>query len=260
VGRAGARRRRDRPVHPSTSPGLFACYQAAALGVGVTDERAGQPTSRLVAGDALATTGNDAKLAAEPIAEALGVTVYGKQRVDGRDRAQLERLCRYVMRPPLSQVRLESRRDGRLLLTLKTVWKDGTRALVLEPFDLLARLCAAIPPPGFQMVRDFGVLSSHSSDRSLVVPKPVDADRFRPAPASGDQLVLGFDGLEDDALRATGRSRWGWLLRHVFTSACGGPMRWVETATKKEAIGRLLTKQGLGPRPPPAKPFTPLGR
>ena len=63
------------------------------------------------------------------MAEALGVNVYAKQLVDGRDRAQLERLCRYVMRPPLSQERLEWRSDGRLLLTLKNVWRDGTRAL-----------------------------------------------------------------------------------------------------------------------------------
>lgn len=34
--------------HPFTvdQPGLFACYQAAALGVGVSGERAGQPTLR----------------------------------------------------------------------------------------------------------------------------------------------------------------------------------------------------------------------
>jgi hypothetical protein len=66
---------------------------------------------------------------------------------------RIERLCRYLMRPPLSQERLEWHPDGRLELTLKNVWKDGTRALVLEPFDLLARLCSAIPPPWFNMVR-----------------------------------------------------------------------------------------------------------
>lgn len=39
--------------HPFTveQPGLFACYQAAALGVGVSGERAGQPTLRLLAGE-----------------------------------------------------------------------------------------------------------------------------------------------------------------------------------------------------------------
>ena len=63
------------------------------------------------------------------MAEALGVNIYARQQVDGRDRKQLERLCRYVMRPPLSQERLEWRPDGRLELTLKNVWKGVARDL-----------------------------------------------------------------------------------------------------------------------------------
>jgi hypothetical protein len=35
-----------------------------------------------------------------------GVNLYAQQQVDGRDRQQIERLCRYVKRPPLSQERL----------------------------------------------------------------------------------------------------------------------------------------------------------
>jgi hypothetical protein len=168
------------------------------------------------------------------------------------------------MRPPLSQERLEWRTDGRLELTLKNVWKDGTRALVLEPFDLLLRLCSAIPPPWFNMVRYFGVLSSHSRHRARVVPKRVDPLRFRSPAAAGDQLELGF-GSGDEAGRgsASQRSRWGWLLRHVFRvdvdtcSLCGGPMRWIEAATTQGDITRLLAKHGLAPQPPP-EPRAPL--
>jgi Putative transposase len=147
-------------------PGLFACYQAAAQGIAVSGERAGQPVVRLAFGFASSEpTKTKSKTEEQPVAEALGVSVYAKQRVHGHDRAQLERLCGYVMRPPLSQERLERRGDGRLELTLKNVWKDGTRALLLEPHDLLVRLCAAVPPPWFNMVRYFGVLSSHSRER-----------------------------------------------------------------------------------------------
>jgi hypothetical protein len=146
-------------------PGLYACYQAAASGVAVSAERAGQPVLRLLVQSpkALESRG-EAVRADQPVAEALGVNLYAKQLVDGRDRPQLERLCRYVMRPPLSQERLEWRPDGSLELTLKNVWKDGTRALVLEPFDLLVRLCSAIPPPWFNMVRYFGAPGHLRSD------------------------------------------------------------------------------------------------
>jgi hypothetical protein len=245
-------------------PGLFACYQAAALGVAVSGERAGQPSLRLFAGQAVQSVPETATRVDEPVAEALGVNVYAKQRVDGRDRAQLERLGRYVMRPPLSQERLEWRSDGRLELTLKNVWKDGTRALLLEPHELLTRLCAAVAPPGFHMVRYFGVLSSHSSDRREIVPKRVDEERFVPAPAEGDQLELGFGSGE--APKRPGRSRWAWLLKRVFRadvetcSRCGGPMRWVEVATRPDAIGRLLAKHGLAAQPPPERKVVAVGQ
>jgi hypothetical protein len=49
----------------------------------------------------------------EPVATVRGVNLYAKQRVDGRDRKQLERLCRYVTRPPVAEDRLERRADGR---------------------------------------------------------------------------------------------------------------------------------------------------
>jgi len=40
--------------------------------------------------------------------------------------------------------RLSRRADGRLELALKSVWKDGTPAVVLEPDDLLVRLCGLV--------------------------------------------------------------------------------------------------------------------
>src|SRR5690606_18525878 len=213
-------------------------------GVAVSAERAGQPVLRLLVQSRNEPSGpSQEQRADQPVAEALGVNVYAKQLLDGRDRKQLERLCRYVLRPPLSQERLEWRPDGRLGLKLEDVWKDGTRTLVLEPFDLLVRLCSAIPPPWFNMIRYFGVLSSHSQHRACVVPKRTDPSRFRPPAAAGDQLELGFGSADaNTAVRTSGRSRWGWLLRHVFRadldtcSLCGGPMRWLEATTEQTAI------------------------
>ena len=141
------------------------------------------------------------------------INLHARQCVDGRDRRQLERLCRYVTRPPVAQDRLEQRPDGRLELTLESVWKDGTRAIILEPQDLVVRLIAAIPPPRFHTLRYFGVLSSHSSLRAEVVPHPPpDPSASRAPPASGDQLELL--GNADSAGNAEGprRKRWAWLL------------------------------------------------
>jgi hypothetical protein len=99
--------------------------------------------------------------------------------VDGRDRNQLERLRRYLARPPLAHDRLARRPDGRLSLSLKTPWSDGTEAIVLSPMDLIARLCALVPPPRMHMTHFFGVLASASKHRAEVVPKPEPAPELR---------------------------------------------------------------------------------
>ncbi|MEQ1571892.1 MAG: transposase [Myxococcota bacterium] len=59
----------------------------------------------------------------------------------------LERLCRYVQRPPLSHDRLSQQPDGRLFLKFKRGWDDGTTGVVLTPHQLIARLVAIIPQP-----------------------------------------------------------------------------------------------------------------
>ncbi len=61
-----------------------------------------------------------------------GFDLHANVRVPPNDRAQLEHLCRYVLRPPLVQDRVELRADGRLVVKLKAAWRDGTRHLVFE--------------------------------------------------------------------------------------------------------------------------------
>jgi hypothetical protein len=236
-------------------PGLASCYAAAAQGLGVSGERAGKHALRLVLGDQRppdsAEPGADA-----PVAEHRGVNVHARQCVDGRDRRQLERLCRYITRPPVAQDRLERLADGRLELRFKRPWKDGTRAIVLGPDDLMVRLVAAVPPPRWHLLRYFGVLSSHSRLRRDVVPRPsADPSATAPPPAPGDQLELQLDA---ESTEPAPRKRWAWLLKHVFQAdldtcpRCAGPMRWVEAAATREAARDLLARLGLGPRPPPA--------
>lgn len=246
-------------------PGLAACYAAAAQGISLTGDRAGRPTLRLIVPrDKVEAPAGEVD-ADPPVAEVRGVNVHAKQVVDGRDRNQLERLCRYITRPPVGQDRLERRADGRLELTLKKAWRDGTRALVLEPHELITRLIAAIPPPGFHLLRYFGVLSSHSSLRAQVVPEPpADCTAHQPPPAAGDQLPLFAEGDADE--RPARRKRWAWLLKHVYAAdldncpRCGGPMRWLDFVTAPDELARLLAAHGLGPQPPPRAQEPPRGQ
>jgi hypothetical protein len=87
----------------------------------------------------------------------------------------------------------------------------------------LVRLCAAIPPPGFHMIRYFGVLSSHSAHRYEVVPLLAEPGRFQTEPAEGDQLELEWDDAAGGGAKSSGRSRWETLRRAVAVEGrCAG--------------------------------------
>jgi len=68
-------------------------------------------------------------------------------RIEGHDRAGLERLLRYCARPPFALQRLESLDEQRLLYRLPKPRPDGCTALTLTPLEFIQRLAALIPPP-----------------------------------------------------------------------------------------------------------------
>jgi hypothetical protein len=67
--------------------------------------------------------------------------------VEAEQREKLERLARYVSRPPVSVERLDLTAQGQVRYRLKTSYRDGTTHIVLEPLDFIARLAALVPPP-----------------------------------------------------------------------------------------------------------------
>ena len=96
--------------------------------------------------------------------------LHAAVRIDAQDRVGLERLCRYVTRPPLSHSRLRQRDDGLLSLRLKTQWSDGTSHIVLSELELVEKLAAIVPTPRANLVTYHGVLASAAKCRSQVVP------------------------------------------------------------------------------------------
>ena len=65
---------------------------------------------------------------------------------------RLERLCRYLLRPPVAEDRLSFTSDGRVLVRLKTPWRDGTDHIALGPQELLEKLAALIPRPYVNLI------------------------------------------------------------------------------------------------------------
>jgi hypothetical protein len=110
------------------------------------------------------------------------MSLHADVAVPVRDRQRLERLCRYVARPPLANDRLEEQSGGRLALRLKTRWRDGTTHILMERRELIERLVPLIPPPRTHQVRYHGILAPSASQRDLIVPgrSPCSGDS-RPA-------------------------------------------------------------------------------
>ena len=74
-----------------------------------------------------------------------------------------------MRRPPIALERLTERDEGRVEYAFRKPWRDGTRAVVLTSEDLVARLCAMVPPPRFHLTRYAGVLAPNAKLRSEVV-------------------------------------------------------------------------------------------
>jgi len=88
----------------------------------------------------------------------------------------LERLCRYIARPPVSNKRLQLLEDGRVVLQLRQPWADGTKQLIFDPLDFIGRLASLIPASRTNLVRYHGVFAPASPLRGLIVHGPLKLD------------------------------------------------------------------------------------
>ena len=209
------------------------------------------------------------------VPECRGLSLHAAVVVPARDRRRLERLCRYVARPPLANDRLEEHSDGRLTVRLKTRWRDGTTHVLMERSELIDRLVPLIPPPRAHQVRYHGILSPCASLRSRVVPA-CEFDLGLPA-ASGDAPKRDAHAAasanppaqprpDDDRPREgqpdtrPRRLRWAALLKRVFEidalrcPRCGSTMRLIAAIEDPAIARRILACIGLPARAPPVSP------
>jgi Putative transposase len=187
-----------------------------------------------------------------------GFDLHANVWVAAHDRAGLERLCRYVLRPPLAQERLRRRADGRVGLELKRAWHDGTRELVFEPLELLERLATLTPRPETNLLLRHGLLASRARWRERVV--AYDRDEGAPT-ASAAPLVRGPGNAGGQ--RLVRGWTWAALMHRAFgldvlaCPQCGGRLRLIVTLHDPVVIRKILghlapaySGQSPGPAPP----------
>jgi hypothetical protein len=248
------------------TPLLAALYAASIRGQTATGPRTGRGVQRL--GDRI----DPEDLEEDPqrlCVRAHGFSLHAGVSVPAGDRARLERLCRYVARPPVATERLSRLTDGRLLYRLKRRWRDGTTHVIFEPQELLERLAALVPPPRAHQVRYHGILAPCAGRRPQAVPQPQPR---APAPAEPSQSTqapssgTGAFPQRAEADPAGGWKRrypWAALMKRVFSvdvlvcPRCSGRMRILAAIHDPASARAILECLGLPSRAPPNAPAEP---
>jgi hypothetical protein len=184
----------------------------------------------------------------EPKRDAIAFPTWGPSnrelpRIAGIDiaphqRPKLERLCRYVTRPPVATERMALTSTGHVRYALKTPYRDGTTHIVLEPLDFMARLAALVPPPRMHLTRYHGVFAPHSKLRSAVTP----AHR---GTGASKQPATAAESVKPPTPRHVAMS-WARRLKRVFgieiddCGRCGGRLKVIASIEEPEVIAKIL--------------------
>ena len=104
------------------------------------------------------------------VAKASGFSLHAGVAAQAWERQKLERLCRYISRPAVSEKRLSLTSSGNIRYKLKTPYNDGTTHVIFEPLDFIAKLAALVPKPRVNLTRFHGVFAPNSKHRALVTP------------------------------------------------------------------------------------------
>jgi hypothetical protein len=231
------------------APLLLDLAEASSRGIVATGPRRGRRVIR-VRGP---TSDVDAFVMGRLCAQVEGFNLQAATRLGANDRAGLERMGRYLARPPIATDRLTQLPDGRLELRLKRSWRDGTTALLFSPQELLEKVCTLIPRPRAHLTRYHGVLAPAFAGRSQIVPAGLaETPPRRPAPPPGAEPPRG-----------PGRFPWASLIWRVFLNdvlsceRCQGRMDIVAAVTAPAEASRLLAHLGLASTVPTFHPARP---
>jgi hypothetical protein len=166
-----------------------------------------------------------------------GFSLHAGVATKAHQRAKLERLCRYIARPAVSEKRLSLTPHGQVQYQLKTPYRDGTTHVLFEPMDFIARLAALVPRPRVNLTRYHGVFAPNSPHRARITPaKRGKRNRAKPSNET------------DDRTTAEGHAAMTWAqrLKRVFNidietcHHCGGAVKIIACIEDHAVIKKIL--------------------
>lgn len=194
------------------------------------------------------------------VAKLNGFSLHAGVAARAHQRKKLERLCRYIARPAISERRLSLTPTGKVRYELKTPFRNGTTHVIFEPLDFMARLAALVSKPRVNLTRFHGVFAPNSKYRALITP----AGRGKGSKKTGKD--------KDDRSFAERHMAMSWAqrLKRVFhidietCEKCQGPVRIIACVEDPVAIRQILdhlkSKEATDQaRPPPGRAPPQLG-
>ena len=172
------------------------------------------------------------------VAKMGGFSLHAGVATGAHQRQKLERICRYVARPAVSEKRLALTRDGRVRYELKTHYRDGTTHVIFEPLDFIARLAALVPKPRVNLTRFHGVFAPNSKYRMTITP----AKRGKGSKKTRDTEADDRTPMEKHASMT-----WARRLKRVFNiditecEKCKGPVKILACIEDPIIIEKILT-------------------
>ena len=172
----------------------------------------------------------------DTVGKVAGFSLHAGVAARAQERQKLERLCRYISRPAVSEKRLSLTPNGNIRYQLKTPYRDGTTHIIFEPLDFIARLAALVPKPRVNLTRFHGVFAPNSKHRALVT--PAKRGKSNSARVSDDEPPTSVER------RAS--MTWASRLKRVFNidietcTECGGPVKVIACIEDPVVIKQIL--------------------
>ncbi len=167
--------------------------------------------------------------------KAAGFSLHAGVVAQAHQRDKLERLCRYVSRPAVSEKRLSLTAHGQVRYELKTPYRNGTTHIIFEPLDFFAKLAALVPMPRVNLTRFHGVFAPNSKHRVQVTP----AKRGK----GSEKTTLSQGKTPEERQRAM---TWMQRLKRVFNidievcEHCSGQVKVIASIEDPVVIAHIL--------------------
>ncbi|HEX5754870.1 MAG TPA: transposase [Arenimonas sp.] len=156
---------------------------------------------------------------------------------EAHESQKLQKLCRYITRPAISERRLSISPLGRVRYALKTPWRNGAMHVELEPADFIAKLAALVLPPRAHLTRFHGILAPNAKLRAQLTPSARGKD------AASDHTAHPDERTHDEKRRAMS---WAQRFKRVFgidvetCVHCGGQVKLIASVEEPQGIRAIL--------------------